>query len=136
MPIRINCLLALCTGDTLLRNEFNSIVLVSISNVPMQCLDENRWPSMKRSHFLFLIEKPHFYESGQGQLPQGGTRMPVGIYPIVAIGETHGRSLNPGKTRTMMQWRGRAYARLGGQVLYHHTIVVFHIKTKLVASMS
>ena len=26
----------------------------------MQCLDENRWPLMKRSHFLFLIEKPHF----------------------------------------------------------------------------
>jgi hypothetical protein len=96
MPIRINCLLTLCTGDTQLINEFKSIVLESISNVPMQCLDENRWPLMKRSHFLFLTEKPHLYESEQGWLPQGGTRKPVGTYPIVVIGETHGRSLTPG----------------------------------------
>ena len=60
MPIQIGCLHTLCTGDTPLINKLKSIVLESISNVPMQCLDENWWPSMKRPHFLFLIEKPHF----------------------------------------------------------------------------
>jgi hypothetical protein len=45
---------------------------------------------------LPFLDREAPYESEQGWLPQRGTRRPVGRYPIIAIGETHGRSLNPG----------------------------------------
>jgi hypothetical protein len=35
-------------------------------------------------------------QSEQVGLPREGTRRSVGTYPIILIGEIHGRSLNPG----------------------------------------
>ncbi len=47
-------------GDTPLMQAFKSNFFASTSNVPVQLVVLNRWPSTKRFHFTFLMEKPHF----------------------------------------------------------------------------
>ena len=75
---------------------FQSNIFTSTSNVSVQLVVLNQWPSTKRFHFNFLMEKPILYESEQGGLPQEGARRPVGTYQIVWIGAIHGHSLNGG----------------------------------------
>jgi hypothetical protein len=60
MSIQMKWLFNLCFGDTPLMQAFESTIFTSTSSVPMQLVVLNRWPSTKRFHFNFLMEKPHF----------------------------------------------------------------------------
>jgi len=56
-------------------------------------------------------------------LPQEDIHSPVGKYPIVLIGEIHGRRSNRGYTRRKWQWKGKSGDRRGGPTRYHHNFL-------------
>ena len=60
MPIRMKWLFNLCFRDTPLMQAFKSNIFKSTSNVPVKLVVLNQWPSTKRVHLKFLMEKPHF----------------------------------------------------------------------------
>ena len=65
---------------------FKSNMFTSTSNMPVQLVVLNRWPSTLYEEIplqFFLWRSPILYVSEQGGLPQEGARSPVGTYRIV-----------------------------------------------------